>query len=136
MDDHREFCTQLSGLPGKVYRKSYPGASEIQLAALQLLITSSFELDVGDASSSVFEAQDLAERGAGRVISLPDDQWIREVVGWEKYIWAAMQTMITDYAIGFGNQVLSVTSYIRSNLTVGEKQLCGAQRMVKPGGFV
>ena len=136
MHDHREFCTQLSGLPGKVHPESYPGASEIQLAALQLLITSSFELDLGDASSSVFEAQNLAERGAGRIISLPDDQWVREVVGWERYIWAAMQTMITDYAIGFVNHVPSVASYVRSNLTVGEKQLCGAQRMVKPGGFV
>jgi hypothetical protein len=82
------------------------------------------------------QAQILAQRNGGQFLSLPDDQWVQEIVSWEKYIWASLQTMVSDYAIGFGAQAPSAQSYVRTNLTQGERQLCGVQRMVKSGGFM
>ncbi|KAJ4305538.1 hypothetical protein N0V90_001069 [Kalmusia sp. IMI 367209] len=127
---------ELASLPGTVKSENFPGASDIQLAAVQLLVTSSFQYDTATAAAVVFQAQDLAERSGGQILELPDDQWIQEILGWEKYIWASMQTMVSDYAIGYGAQTPLVQSYVRTNLTQGERQLCGVQRMVKSGGFV
>ncbi|KAF1974301.1 hypothetical protein BU23DRAFT_113994 [Bimuria novae-zelandiae CBS 107.79] len=44
--------------------------------------------------------------------------------------------MVSDYAIGYGAQTPSAQSYVRTDLTPGERQLCGVQRMIKSGGFV
>jgi hypothetical protein len=123
----------LTALPGKVVPSDYPGASDVQLAAIQLLITSTLMFDVSDAVQNGVKASDLAG-GTGNVPSLPDDQWIQEVIGWNSFVWAALQTAVSDFAIGPAVREPSAQAYI-GNLTAGEKELCKAQRMMKSGGF-
>ena len=59
---------------------------------------------------------------------------MQEVLAWEKYIWASLQIMLSDYAVGYVNIDPTIQA-TRKNLTTGEQQLCGAQRMMKSGGF-
>lgn len=73
---------------------------------------------------------------SGVITSLPDDQWIKEVVAWEKYVWAALKITVADYAIGYTSQEPSSQASTKNESTSGEKQLCQAQRMRKSGGFV
>lgn len=72
----------------------------------------------------------------GFITSLPNDQWMKEVLEWEKYIWASIQTVVSDYAIGYTALDPSTHDSIRTNLTNGEQQLCRAQKMKRSGGFM
>jgi hypothetical protein len=113
----------------------YPGASDIQLAAIELLITSSMLFDISDAGQDLLLAKDLAG-GTGYIPSLPEDQWVQEVTRWESFVWAALQTAISDYAVGPSVREPSTRAYMRNATTNGEKELCQAMRARKPGGFV
>jgi hypothetical protein len=134
--DDSDYCTDLTSLPATVNTEKFPEASDVQRAGVQLLVTSSYLYSVVLAPRVVFQARDMAVQSEGRVTSLPDDQWMREILGWEKYIWASLQTVVSDYAIGYGALTASVQPYVRTQLTPGERELCGLQKMVKPGGFV
>jgi hypothetical protein len=72
----------------------------------------------------------------GVITSLPDDQWVQEVVAWEKYVWAALQITVADYALGYETQDSSAQDATKNVTTLGEKRLCQSQRMRKSGGFV
>lgn len=123
-------------LPGLIQSDSFPGASDIQIAALQLIATSSARFDTASAADAILKVQDLAGSSGSQILSLPDDQWIQEITRWEKYIWASVQTVVSDYAVGYGARAPSAQSYVRTILSPGERELCGAQRMMKSGGFV
>ncbi|KAF2677350.1 hypothetical protein K458DRAFT_396047 [Lentithecium fluviatile CBS 122367] len=59
-------------------------------------------------------------------VTLPDDQWVREMVGCESFVWACLQTVIPDYAIDAGVRDMSLFK-IQSNDSsqmAGEKELC------------
>jgi hypothetical protein len=130
-----DHCSDLSALPGKPVAADYPGASDIQLAAIELLITSSLLFDISDAGQDVLKATSLAG-GTGYIPSLPDDQWVQEVTGWEAFVWAALQTAVTDYAVGPTVREPSAQAYMKNETTGGEKKLCQAQRVRRSGGFV
>ena len=100
-----------------------------------MLITSSLLFDISDAGLDILKAKDLAA-GSGFIDSLPDDQWIQEVAGWESFVWAALQTAVSDYAIGPEVREPTARAYMKNETTTGEKQLCQAQRLRKSGGFV
>lgn len=72
----------------------------------------------------------------GVITSLSDDQWVQEVVAWEKYVWAALQITVADYALGYETQDSSAQDATKNVTTLGEKRLCQSQRMRKSGGFV
>jgi hypothetical protein len=72
----------------------------------------------------------------GVITSLLDDQWVREVVAWEKDVLAALQITVADYALGYETQDSSAQDATKNVTTLGEKQLCQSQRMRKSGGFV
>lgn len=74
--------------------------------------------------------------GAGYIDALPDDQWVQEAVGWESFVWAALQTAVSDYAIGPDLREPTARAYMRNETTLGEKQLCQVQRMRRSGGFL
>lgn len=97
--------------------------------------TSSLFFDISDAGQDVLKAKDLAG-GTGFIPSLPDDQWVRETTGWETFVWAALQTAVSDYAIGPAQREPSVRAYMKNETTNGEKELCQVQRVRKSGGFV
>jgi hypothetical protein len=129
-----KFCSSLNALPGRIQEEDFPGANEKQIAALQLLVKSSLLFDTSDGVEYGLEVTKLL--GNSYIHSLPDDQWIREIVRWERFIWASMQTTISDYAIGYVTREPSAKDFIIKNATEGEKQLCGVQRMRKSGDFM
>jgi hypothetical protein len=126
----------LTALPGTVSAEKFPGASDLQLAALQLLVTASFFVSSSVASNRVLKVADLAGDYGGTILSLPKDQWVQEVVGWERFIWAHLRIFISDYAVGYHIQDPSAEAVMRKNMTQAERSLCGMQKMRKSGGFM
>lgn len=80
-------------------------------------------------------AERLIQRG-GYIDSIPNDQWVTEIVGWESHAWASLQIAIEKYSTGAKSMDPKADSYVRKPETEGELALCRAQRMRKSGGFV
>ncbi|KAF2004127.1 hypothetical protein P154DRAFT_485871 [Amniculicola lignicola CBS 123094] len=131
-ENGKPFCTALSSLPPNPTPENFPAANDIQLAALQLLVTSGAMYDQG--TSGTFDA--LTQNWMGEIASLPNNQWEKEVIRWETIAWAGLQALIADYAIGPKHRDQDADGYVKPVTTKGEKQLCRAQKMRKSGGFV
>ncbi|CAO2652324.1 Nn.00g006070.m01.CDS01 [Neocucurbitaria sp. VM-36] len=133
----KDFCTDLSFLPDAANSTNFPNASELQIAGLQLILdASSSYTTYGAALKGLNATSKFASNNGFVTDDFPTDQWVTEVVGWEKYIWATFQAYISDYAVGFSARVPALKEYIQTNLTQGEKELCKVQRMVKPSGVM
>ncbi|KAJ4291860.1 hypothetical protein N0V90_009756 [Kalmusia sp. IMI 367209] len=128
-----DVCSALTGLPYSISQADFPHASGVQIAGVQTLVTASQIFDVQLASAKL-RASDL--NYGGMIPSLPDDQWVQEITYWEQIVWASLQAIVSDYAVGYGVQEPSIEPYVKRNLTSGEEELCRAQRRVKPGGFM
>lgn len=98
---------------------------------MQLLFDISLAYDV--SSLRTLNASSALNSGSVAA-TLPDNQWVVEVQTWEKKIWAAFQTAITDYAIGPQTRDHDVKAMPLAD--AGEEQLCHLQKMRKNGGFV
>jgi hypothetical protein len=131
--DAPDYCTGLTGLPRDLGIGHFPEATPIQKVSLQLLVVGSLLFDASDASGTLQAGRLLQD---GYIDRLSDDQWVQEVVGWEKFVWASLQSVVSDYAIGFAAREPSVEKYIKTDLTLGERQLCQSQRLRKSGGFM
>ncbi|OAL45319.1 hypothetical protein IQ07DRAFT_662175 [Pyrenochaeta sp. DS3sAY3a] len=132
-----EFCSKLEGLPNwtkDFSAESYPNASSLQIAIMQDIGHALLNTDIQIASSTL-KASGLQEN-FGIITELPDDQWIKEVVGWESTLWASLQVELAEYAIGRAYRSPGVAAFVKTNLTSGEKAFCGKQKMGNPGGFV
>jgi hypothetical protein len=92
-------------------------------------------MDINSALTSGLEAGDRIQ-GNGIVASLPDDQWLRELEGWESHVWAGLQQLMADYAIGAAARVPAMAGSTRSEMSEAEKTLCRSMRMRMSGGFV
>lgn len=112
----------------------WKGASPVQVAALQLMIEANRVTFIGQASD--LRASRLMLRDGVVTSQVPSDQWINEVEGLDSVIWASLQTLVADYAIGPGVRTAELEEYVVKPTSPGDKQLCGAQKMRKPGGFV
>ncbi|PSN73567.1 hypothetical protein BS50DRAFT_616909 [Corynespora cassiicola Philippines] len=123
--DKDDLCTELMGLPETITRDTWPEATEIQLLILQLLRDISTEMDV--STGPYFGVIQAAE--------LSDDHWKTEVIGWETFAWAGIQTLLADYAIGPKGHDPDADQYMIWPTTKAEKELCGSMRMRKSGGF-
>lgn len=75
------------------------------------------------------------EMSKGMVTALPDNQWEKEVFAWETYVWAGLQILLSDYAVGPKSRDPAAGNYTDSPSTAAEKQMCGAIVMKKSGGF-
>ena len=77
-----------------------------------------------------------AKVGVSGVVSskVPIDQWISEVVAWESFTWAILQTAISDYATGWA-RVPAASEKPSTPNEPGSEGLCKAQKMRKTGGF-
>jgi hypothetical protein len=111
----------------------FPGASETQLSALQLVIDATGFYDLESGSSRLKAA--LLGGSWGEIKMIPEDQWIQELTSWEAAIWANAQIWLSEYAIGIGARVPNAAEYQKAPETEGEKQLCHTQKMRSPGGF-
>lgn len=111
----------------------FPDANELQLSVLRLLSESSYMFD-----RAIWERNKDRDHYGYAIPTLPDDQWVTEVMRAEKFAWSALQAAVADYAIGPAlhddNSVkwTNRTKWIRP-VTPGEHQLCGKQRMRKTG---
>jgi len=103
------------------------------LAVLQLLLDSSALFDIESGTS--LQADKLIG-DAGYISSLPNDQWVTEVIAWESQAYAALQIAIEKYSTGARSIDPYAASYIRKPQTDGEKALCMKQRVRKSGGLV
>ncbi|KAF2111917.1 hypothetical protein BDV96DRAFT_499062 [Lophiotrema nucula] len=127
---------QPSGLIGTVTPELFPEASDVQLAGMELILAGSSLYHFSNAASKPLKANAMVQGSRGVAIGLPADQWVAEVLGWERYVWAALQTFLSDYAIGYDSQYPGLQASVNMNLTKGQKELCNSQRMMKPGGLV
>jgi hypothetical protein len=121
-------------LPGHVSPEDYPGASEIQLAALELLVTSSLMFDSKTVEYHMNAAEEFGNDST--LFDLPDDNWENELLAWEQYVWSQIQVAVADYAIGAEVRAPGAENYHKNITTEGERALCGMQKMRSPGGFV
>lgn len=83
-----------------------------------------------------YSAQDELSTFDGVIAALPTDQWIHELQSWESIVWATHQVILADYAIGPAVRDPLSESIVLPPTNSGGKQLCGMQKMRKPGGFV
>jgi hypothetical protein len=67
---------------------------------------------------------------------LNPDQWVKEVESMDSFVWAALQSLVADYAIGPSVRTAEMADYVLAPESPGDKQLCRMQRMRKAGGFV
>lgn len=126
-------CTELRHLPRDIASLGFNGITSLQSAVLNLLVSSAFMFDVSTSKTTL--AGSIIQIG-GVLSSLPDDQWVKEVVSWESNAWAALQIAVADYAIGAANRDTFSKQYVKEPSSEGEKKLCGMQKMRKSGGFV
>ncbi|KAF2105559.1 hypothetical protein BDV96DRAFT_509152 [Lophiotrema nucula] len=124
---------QVSYLPASLTTEDLPGANDVQLATLRLLLASSYYFDMGYAEN--LRASALVGTG-GYVDSLPNDQWVKEVAGWESTTWAMLQVAVGDYFTGAKARDPYADSYASLANSEGEKALCTKLRMRRSGGFV
>jgi hypothetical protein len=116
---------------------NFPEASEVQIAGLSLILDASSGYSTWNAATKGLNATSKFSSSNGFVTEeFPNDQWVSEVVGWEKYIWATFQAYISDYAVGYSARVPELKELLKTNLTKGERELCAMQRMMKPSGMM
>ncbi|KAF2186143.1 hypothetical protein K469DRAFT_687150 [Zopfia rhizophila CBS 207.26] len=129
----KDFCTELSGLMSnrEVSKDNFPGANEVQLATLKLLVLSSRSFDI----SNVVSLNASWGLDGGISTGLPEDQWIIEVSGWAANTSTSLHTMISDYAIGAKSHDPVADTYVGPPKTAGERALCHRQKMRKAGGL-
>jgi hypothetical protein len=101
----KPFCTNLSSLPSDVTPRIFPGASNIQIAALQLLRNSSVTMDISNANVQLLSVNKLVN-ARDSIVSLPIDHWVKELQNLEKFVFASLQIAITDYALGLRSEIL------------------------------
>lgn len=81
-------------------------------------------------------AQDYVQRSGFVSARIPSDQWIIEARAAESLVWASMQVMIADYAIGPGVRHPALVNATQTPETTGDKALCNSIKVRKAGGFV
>lgn len=126
-------CTALNYLVHNVTQLGFPNASSLQSAVLQLLLDASYHFNI---LTSLHAAADKLIQVGGFVPSLPDDQWIKELMHWESHAYSSLQIAVEKYTTGAKSIDPYAESYIRKPQTAGEKALCSKQRVRKSGGVV
>jgi hypothetical protein len=117
-----------------VSTETFPDANDIQLLILQLLRDANLEMDISTAPLYDYTlAGELIQKGSIPV--LPNDQWKKEAIGWEAFAWTGIQIRLSDYAIGPKVRDPAADTYVEAPSTAVEKELCGAMKMRKSGGF-
>ncbi|KAF2645509.1 hypothetical protein P280DRAFT_531672 [Massarina eburnea CBS 473.64] len=130
----QDFCTSLSGLPGKSTNFT-PEASETQALILQLIrdAAEAVSISYGASSALPLVASDSLYQGISD--QLLDGQWKKEVVAWESLAWTGIQIWLSNYAVGLFVHDPELENSTIAPSTNAEKGLCGAMKMKKAGGF-
>jgi hypothetical protein len=118
-------------LSSNAWQDDFPEASSVQKLTLQLLGHASWSMDFGNLGT--LNASTTLNRGLR--MGLPDDQWKIEAMEQESRVWAVVQILLADYAIGAQVTEPNAHGYVNPPSTAAEKQLCHSMRMKKSGGF-
>jgi hypothetical protein len=129
-----DICSSLDGLPANTTALNFTSASDIQVAAIQILIDANEQSHIGSNRAARLTSK-VESRGVLDA-PVPDDQWVTEIQGWESFVWASLQTYVSDYAIGPQVRVEDAEKYTAKPDSDGLKQLCMVQKMRKSGSFV
>jgi hypothetical protein len=113
-------CAAPQGLTVNASTSEFPGASGIQLATLQLVQISAMKTGTIDAITSGTKASNIL-RMTGVVPSLPDDQWLQELIAWESHVWAGLQMGIVNYARGYSDRDPTAAKFLKNNTGKGVK---------------
>lgn len=124
-------CTGLGPLSENAWQDAFPEASDVQKLIIQLLGHASVFMDFGNFLT--LNASYTISRGARS--ALPDNQWRVEAISQESKVWAIIQILLADYAIGAQTTDPHAYDYIDKPATAAEKSVCHAMRMRKSGGF-
>jgi hypothetical protein len=127
-------CTELGGLPKPLTSsKRFAGASEELLTLSDLLHFSADRVAFGHVTS--LNATTIAN--VHKIIGhLPKDHWKREAQLLMTTNLAALQTIMSDFAIGPAvRDASSANSYKMPPESKNDRKLCGMQKMRKSGGF-
>ncbi|KAF2829434.1 hypothetical protein CC86DRAFT_454045 [Ophiobolus disseminans] len=124
-------CTPLGPLSSNAWQEDFPEASSTQKLLLQLIGHASWGMDFGNLGT--LNAASTLNRGIRQ--GLPDDQWKIEAREQESRVWAVLQILLADYAIGAQVTEPNAHGYVNPLSTAAEKGLCHAMRMKKSGGF-
>lgn len=81
-------------------------------------------------------AAEYVQPGGFVSLEIPPDQWIIEAQAMESVVWASMQIMIADHAIGPGVRIPALINATETPGTDGDKALCNSIKVRKAGGFV
>jgi hypothetical protein len=128
-----QHCSDANAIPVELDEEDWKGASPVQIAALKLLIEANRVMPI----SGVGEVRTSKATGDGIVTShITPDQWVKEVEGLDSFVWASLQALVTDYAIGPGVRNAELAEFVLKPENLGDKQLCETQKMRKAGGFV
>jgi hypothetical protein len=111
----------------------WQGATPVQLSALELLIYAN-NIGLKDHLEPVM--RDFLGPNGFLTVQVPSNQWIIEARAMESFVWASMQVVIADYAIGISARNPDLASATIKPETDGDKMLCGSMKMRKAGGFV
>ncbi|KAJ4360713.1 uncharacterized protein N0V89_001280 [Didymosphaeria variabile] len=69
------------------------------------------------------------------IATVSDDQWKIEAISQDSKVWAVLQILLADYAIGAQATEPHAYEYVDKPATAAEQSLCHAMRMKKSGGF-
>jgi len=131
---NKDNCTTLDGLPSQFSQEDFPTATQTQIAMLQLLWTASLIFDLTNApGQGILQAPEIS-RGYSEY-TLPNNQWEKEVIGWESYAWAGIQYAILDFILGPVRRDPRAKEYANSPNSDGEMHLCKMLKVRKSGGF-
>ncbi|KAF2877339.1 hypothetical protein BDV95DRAFT_143204 [Massariosphaeria phaeospora] len=110
---------------------SFPAASNLQKAVLQMIQTISRLFEIG--FTTLIQANEKRTPD-GLYGQFPDDQWVHELTLWFSVMWSQTQFGMSMFAVG--PSLLDAEAEVKSPLTAEEQQLCQMQKMKKTGGFV
>ena len=114
-------------------KDNFPQANDVQLALLQILVTSGAMADQNTAISYNLDKKIWGQQ----YTSISDKQWEIEVKRWETIAWTGIHTLVTDYAIGPKHRDPNeADTYVKPAMTASERQLCSSQKMRKTGGVM
>jgi hypothetical protein len=114
------------------YPEDFPKASEVQLAVIKLMLAAT---TLANFSELPVRSNATETLSGGKSQGLPGDQWIFEVLHMSSFVWSALQTITSDYAVGPAVRALDTEEAVDEPTTSGQKDLCRAQKMRKSGGF-
>jgi hypothetical protein len=115
----------------------FPEANSMQRAVLRVVIGASWEAHMNSVTTC--KASERLIDNEPEILSLPDNFWKEEVLGWEQVSWAGVQFVISQYASGAKGSDApgqSEDKWWIEPKTEGEKKLCSLQKMRRSGGFV